>query len=101
MQQFIERNFELTKGGQVTIRFFRPEPREVDYCCEYAIIWPDRERRFHGYGIDEVQALLLAMQNAHMDLLASPEGKAGELTWLGMRNLDLPLPKTMATDDFK
>ncbi len=101
MQHFVERTFELTRGGQVTVRFFQPEPQEDSYCCEYAIIWPDRERRFHGYGVDEVQALLLAMQNAHAELLVSPEGKAGELTWHGMRNLDLPLAKTMAPEDFR
>ena len=97
---FAERRLELSDGGEVIVRFFRPEPRDVDYCCDYQIIWPDRDRRFHGYGIDAVQALILAMQNAHADLLSSPEGKGGRLLWLRERDLGLPLAGGLKPEDF-
>jgi hypothetical protein len=91
---FIERTFEL--GSEtVIVRFMRPERSTVDYECRYKIIWPDRERNFHAFGVDEVQAMTLALQMAHVDLLTSPEGKAGRITWLGQRDLGLPLPGTM------
>jgi Domain of unknown function (DUF6968) len=96
---FIERSFEL--GSEtVIVRFMRPEPSTVDYECRYKIVWPDRERNFHTFGVDEVQALTGAMQMAHVDLLTSPEGKAGLITWLGQRDLGLPLPGTMTPKDF-
>jgi hypothetical protein len=98
---FAERQLELSDGSAVIVRFFRPEPREVDHCCDYQISWPDRERRFHIYGIDAVQALILAMQAAHADLLSSPEGKSGLLLWLGERDLGLPLPAALKPEDFK
>jgi hypothetical protein len=87
---FVERRLELRGGGEVIVRFFHPEPREVDYGCCYQIIWPDRGRRFQIYGIDAVQALVLAMQVAHAELLSSPESKDGRLLWLGDRDLGLP-----------
>jgi len=97
---FIERRMELEGTGGVLVRFLKPVEDEEDYRCDYQIIWPDRERTFHGYGIDEVQALLSAMQNAHADLLSSTESKTGRLTWLGERDLGLPLAGAMKPSDF-
>jgi hypothetical protein len=89
---FIERQFELGDSASVVLRFLRPQPDGNDYRCTYQITWPDRERSAYGMGIDAVQALLLAMQMAHVYLLASPEYKAGALRYLGERDLGLPLP---------
>jgi hypothetical protein len=97
---FIERRLELKGTQGVVVQFFRPVPDRGDYRCEYKIIWPDRERTFYGMGIDEVQALILAMQNAHADLLSTPESKAGLLTWCGERNLGLPLAGNVSAEDF-
>ena len=33
---------------------------------------PDRQRRFHGFGVDTVQALMLAMMMVRVELLTSP-----------------------------
>jgi hypothetical protein len=98
---FAERRLELKDSATVIVRFFRPEPREVDYRCGYQISWPDRERRFDIYGIDAVQALILAMQAAHAELLSSAEGKSGLLLWLGEPDLGLPLPGALKPEDFK
>ena len=100
-ETFIERRFEIG-GKAVVLRFMRPE-RDGDDCyrCHYRITWPDRERNFFGFGVDEVQALYVAMHNAHADLLASPEGRAGLLTWLGQQDLGLPLAGSVTPDDFR
>ena len=97
---FIERQFELGGEARVVVRFLRPESDRGDYRCDYKIVWPDRERSFHAFGIDAVQALMLAMQMAHVDLLLSPESKAGDLCWLGERNLGLPLSPSVTREDF-
>lgn len=51
----------------------------------------DRQCTFHGFGVDSVQALTIAMQIAHAELLTSAEGKSGALSWLGEADLGLPL----------
>jgi hypothetical protein len=97
---FVERRLELNSIGEVTVQFFRPEPDDRAYRCAYQIKWPDRERRSFGAGIDAVQALILAMCKAHVELLVSPEGRAGMLTWSGTRDLGLPLPDGFTPADF-
>jgi hypothetical protein len=97
---FIERRLELKGTVGVIVQFLRPVPDKESYRCDYKIIWPDRERIFHGFGIDEVQALILAMQNAHADLLSSTESKTGLLTWCDERDLGLPLAGSLSARDF-
>jgi hypothetical protein len=99
---FVERRMELAGGKEVIVRFFRPVEQDGGhYHCAYKIIWPDRERAFYGAGEDGVQALLLAMCNAHAELLASPEGKRGALRWCGETDLGLPLAGSLKPEDFK
>ncbi len=62
--------------------------------------WPDGIRKSYAFGVDSVQALTLAMQKAHVDLLASPQSESGLLTWLGMREFHLPLPANVKPEDF-
>jgi hypothetical protein len=95
---FIERQFELPDGATVALLFLRPEPDGDDYRCGYEIIWPDRTRSSYATGIDAVQALLLAMQKAHVELQVSPEYKSGALSYLGERDLGLPLPPSSSSD---
>lgn len=92
MTPFIERRLSLATGAEVILRFYQPEPDgESCYRCEYQIDWPDRKRKFCGFGVDSVQALTIAMQMAHVELLTSAEGKSGALSWLGEADLGLPL----------
>jgi len=92
---FVQRKF-LVDGRQVTCRFFQPEPKEEqDFQCRYEIGWTEGPRSRKAYGIDEVQALLLAMQMAHADLLSARENNGREVSWLDQRSLGLPLANSI------
>jgi len=94
---FIERRYELRGGLEVLVRLEGPRPGERgDFRCDYEIVWPDRVRRFYAGGVDEVQALYLAMKSVHAELLFSPEGRRGEITWLGSSDLGLPVADSTA-----
>jgi hypothetical protein len=99
---FLERSFEAD-STELTVRFYRPgpDPSGIDYRCDYAIEWPVGRRTGFACGVDEIQALILAMQRAHVDLLSSPAYAAGTLLWLGMRELGLPLPTSVTTSAFQ
>ena len=90
----LERRFESAEG-EVVCRFYRPRFDGQDFRCDYEIVWPDRRRASYAMGVDDVQAMLLAMQKAHADLLTSPERAAGGLTWLGQKGLGLPIADTL------
>lgn len=87
---FVERTFEAA-SGDIVCRFYRPRPDGENFRCDYEIAWPDRRRARYAMGVDSAQALVLAMEVVHADLLSSPERKAGGLTWLGQQGLGLPL----------
>lgn len=92
-----ERSFTAA-AGPVRLRIAAPVPDQDDWRCDYRIAWPGREVDGHAMGIDAVQALNLALQTAHIDLLLSPEGQGGELRWLEMVDLGLPLPPGMTVE---
>lgn len=99
MQPFISRTFALG-SKQVLCSFDKPVADGDDFRCDYRIVFPTRERRAHVYGADEVQALTLAMQRAHVDLLSAPEHQNEKLLWLGVEDLGLPLPSNVQPADF-
>ncbi len=37
---FIERRYELADSSEVIVRFRRPVPSDVDFRCDYEIVWP-------------------------------------------------------------
>lgn len=98
MQPFVSRTFTLA-GQDVLCVFELPVPYGRDFRCDYRITFPTRERRACSYGVDSVQALLLAMQRAHIDLLVSPERREQPLFWLNMEELGLPLPNNATAED--
>lgn len=91
---FVARQFTVD-GSPVECRFSQPEPDGSDYRCLYEIEWPDRLQSRWACGVDQVQALLLAMQGAHLDLLRAREDRGTEVRWLDMSNLDLPLSQSL------
>ena len=89
-QAFIERTFKID-GQSVECRFYRPERDGQDFLCRYTIGLPGKPRESHGYGIDAIQALLLAMQKAHVEMLVLRDKKGHRVEWLNDENLGLPL----------
>jgi hypothetical protein len=67
--------------------------------CDYEIAWPDQKRVFHAYGVDAVQALILALRMVHAELLTPPEGRGGQIRWLGSNDLGLPPPHSPSSTD--
>lgn len=51
-------------------------------------------------GVDSLQALLLALQKAHIDLLAYRRDSGRQVQWLEMQDLGLPLPPYVTASDF-
>ncbi|TIV51421.1 MAG: hypothetical protein E5V88_16490 [Mesorhizobium sp.] len=92
---FVQRTFSVD-GTEVTCRFFLPEAEQGrDFHCRYEIAWPEGSRSRKAYGIDEVQALLLAMQMAHADLLSERERNGRQVLWLDQRSLGLPIANSI------
>jgi hypothetical protein len=85
----------VVDGIDVECRFFQPEVDRGDYCCTYEIAWPERPRRRTIYGVDPIQAVLLAMQTAHVDLLVARKDDGRDVRWLDGRRLGLPIQDSL------
>lgn len=74
----------------------QPEPDGADYRCEFEIVGlGEKTINSYGMGVDSTQALLLTLQMIGTRLYTSNEGKAGLLSWLGMKNLGFPVPDSI------
>jgi hypothetical protein len=91
---FIVRVFQVD-GRDVDCKFFRPEETGDDYICRYIIDFPDKPKVSQGYGVDAVQALLLAMKKAHVELLFARNKMERRVEWLEQGNLGLPLDEAV------
>lgn len=91
---FVERQFTID-GQEVACRFYQPERHGQDYVCRYEILYLDGVRSRRSPGVDQVQALLLAMQYAHTDLLATRDHDGRNVTWLDNTSLGLPIAHTI------
>lgn len=85
----------VVDGVEVGCSFFQPEPDRGDYCCTYEIAWPEAPRRRTIYGVDPIQAVLLAMQTAHVDLLVARKDDGRDVRWLDGRRLGLPIQDSL------
>ena len=63
------------------------------------IDWPHGSRSGEAFGVDEVQALLLAMQRAHVDLLIARKDNPAVISWLDQTSLGLPLCQSLRDMD--
>ena len=87
---FIEREF-LCVGQPMLVRFYQPmQMPKAEYKCQYEILWPDQQRRRHAFGVDSIQALILAMGIVHVELTMSDYYKDGQLTYFSSSDLGLP-----------
>lgn len=86
------RTLALDGKDTITVRIGRPvtEPDGTVFCY-YQVLGVGSGRVRRAGGVDEIQALTLAMKIAAADLYASDEGKAGRITWLGEKDLGLPV----------
>jgi hypothetical protein len=67
---------------EVHVTIQRPQLDGQDYTCRYSISWPGKVQIGHAMGVDQLQALLLAVSHISSDLTSSPFYKAGQLYWL-------------------
>lgn len=91
---FIERTYTVD-GQPMICRFFRPEPDQGDFMCRYEIDWPGKPWRGAGYGVDAIQAQLLATQNAHIQMIVHRDKTRAKLLLDGNEDLSLPLAETL------
>ena len=89
-EAFMQRMISVD-GQDVPCRFFKPQADRGDFCCRYEVAWPEGTQSRTIYGVDEVQAMLLAMQSAHTDFLVAREDEGRNISWLGDRRLGLPV----------
>ncbi len=59
----ITANYPLSGSDEfLTVKLFDPEPEENDSKCKWEILGPNFNQSAYSYGIDDFQALYLAMQ---------------------------------------
>ncbi len=86
----ITRRFDLAGGGHVDIYLWKPRAVPDAHICTCSIIGLGSEKPLDIHGVDDVQAVSLALQAVGLRLYHSEEYKAGRLTWFGGRDLGLP-----------
>lgn len=95
-QVFITRTLKLSHplSTDVPISIGKPQkfPDSQDYYCSFQIMELGDEKVNWTGGIDEVQALLLALEQIGKRLSETEEYKQGHLSWTGSdaRNLGFP-----------
>ena len=93
------RQYSLVENGQrsdVTVRIFQPEPvhDEPHYRCGFQIEWPSGMKQRYAYGIDAIQALILALDILGAYINTSQVAKEGKLVWLEPGGgFGLPVPR--------
>ena len=72
-----------TKDGEidVPVTLDSPTGSANSWSCGYSIGWPGKSRVFAAYGLDAVQATLVAMQMVGTELYSSDYHAKGLLRW--------------------
>jgi hypothetical protein len=84
MTTAMQRILRLRDGAEfseVTVSIFWPEQRGNSWFADWAIHWPDRDRKGSAGGSDAIQALLVALSLVGVELNCSTEHEAGRLSW--------------------
>lgn len=94
------RLLELHDGDrklQIPINVFAPKLQKPGvWECRYDVGWPEGPRSYAGYGVDSIQALLIAFGMIGAELYASNYHKAGQLIWEKPgQGYGFPLPPTL------
>jgi hypothetical protein len=61
-----------------------------DFYVPYKISGPKADKLSYAGGVDEIQALSLALQKIGVELSALQKKLSGQLTWLGLADLGFP-----------
>ena len=83
-QRIAQRVLTIEESGariDVPVTIFKPSAADKDWRCAYEIGWPAGARRREIFGIDAVQAILLAMQAIGAELYAAASAQV-DLQWL-------------------
>lgn len=99
MDVIAERKFRLKSDASVVItaRVYRPLMDGDDFRCDYSIDWPGKSENGKAFGVDSVQALLLAIQRVGVDVYCSDYVKNSDMIWLEEgRGFGLVLPSNLA-----
>ncbi len=64
---------------EVPVTIYAPTDKMDHWRCEFEIGWPDKTKVGRGYGLDAVQALLIALQTIGIQLYTSAAHKQGKL----------------------
>ena len=95
------RHYDLAENGQrsdVTVRIFQPEPDPdgPHYRCKVQIEWPSDIKQLFAYGVDAIQALILALNLLGTYINTSQAVKEGRLVWLKPGGgFGLPVPRNV------
>lgn len=89
--EVIARRVFKVDGRDVECCFFKADEDRGSFFCRYQIGWPEGAKMRRAGGVDEVQAILLAMMNAHTDLLAARNMDGRLVEWLDGQSLGLPV----------
>ena len=93
-QVILRRTFKVD-GHDAECRFERPEEDGGSFFCRYEIDWPEGTKVHRAGGVDEVQALLLAMMGAHANLLAARNMDGRNVEWLDGQSLGMPIARSI------
>jgi len=91
-----ERILDLDAGAEpreirVLIGAPRHLPGSSDFFCPYQVLGLGDDTVRYSGGVDGAQAIYLAMEAVGTFLSATPEARAGRLSWYGERTLGFPV----------
>lgn len=89
------RKLQLSDGREVLVSISAPRVDGEDYRCDYQIDGLGNQKIYKSYGVDSMQALVLALQKIGAFLHTSNEWTDGLLSWEGGavdRDLGFPVP---------
>ena len=81
---------------EIAIRIFAPEGSGRSWSCRYEIDWPEGRQVIDAWGIDSVQAILLAFQMIGADIYTSTYHKSGRLLFEAAgQGYGFPVPESI------
>ncbi|MBX3479367.1 MAG: hypothetical protein KF842_03135 [Caulobacter sp.] len=86
----MSRTFRIGADGTVDLLVFQPRPDGDDWRCDVELQWPAGPATYYGMGVDPMQALLLAIDHAHLRLLLYARDNDVEVQWIDGLGLGLP-----------